>query len=645
MGYRVYCGTCDYTIYSGSSRSSFDHYRSQGVCARCVADKRKKDWEREKAAREERFRQNQRDHEKRMKEATRSEIRAAITRVKGQITVCENNASSATGQLATQNTNLLNATKQINESTKDIEMFEVNSKKKLDEMKTEIEKKQEQYKAADDKIKDAIAATNVSEGNIPQFLTLINDGLLFATMRGAIEADQMTEKIKLFGELIERTCSVNLPINTYFKTKGLQRIVPILAAEGYKTMMDIKCDDKKDWDGGDDSLEKLIENGLKEHFKNDKKKQKFLNKERRDMKKFCLQADTTWLPDQKDKENITRQSLMTAAPKLSNFFGTLHSALDDIAQLLAYDSKLNDKQRKAIADAPSLKIEEVKDDEKEPKKQSQLNPREKEERQKWGIGSGCLIYSESTKIWINGTIVDIACDSNGERLKVEYEIDKDKKSFEIERFSKIIKPISGENKRKQWSKGSECEIFSTTEQKWYKGKIIDIKDENDEEWLVIEYFVDDKKKLKEIGRFAEGIREFDLTQSKDVSKMQFDQEEVNVINSQCATLQNIVITQLHVAESMKSEFTVDEKERETFDKEIRQKLDPLEKELNAKRDQLDDIKIDIATIEEELELIREEEEKDDDDEDDDDDNDSDNDSDSDTEDNKKRKKELKKQKK
>merc|ERR1712154_715797 len=64
------------------------------------------------------------------------------------------------------------------------------------------------------------------------------------------------------GTLIQRSCSAKLQIATYFKEIGLERLVPILEKEGYKTMDDIKCNEDKKEEEWNEILE-IVENGLK----------------------------------------------------------------------------------------------------------------------------------------------------------------------------------------------------------------------------------------------------------------------------------------------------------------------------------------------------------------------------------------------
>merc|ERR1712154_391929 len=117
------------------------------------------------------------------------------------------------------------------------------------------------------------------------------------------ERDKMSAKLKVFAALIERTCSAKLPISTYFKKIGLERLVAVLEADGYKNMDDLKCDDKEEYE---EMLQEV--QGRMEKMKLDKKLEK---KEKKHLKKSCMKGDDTWVPLQREKEDIVRKSLLT----------------------------------------------------------------------------------------------------------------------------------------------------------------------------------------------------------------------------------------------------------------------------------------------------------------------------------------------
>ncbi len=207
---------------------------------------------------------------------------------------------------------------------------------------------------------------------------------------------------------------------------------------------------------------------------------------------FLYRPDKTWLPDQKDQEEIVRKSLMTAAPKLSNFFGTLHGAVQEISQLLEYSANLTAEQQKAIEN----------------------------------------------------------------------------------------------NKKQQKCRPVICEYKEAPD------RAPDI----------------DEKEVKQAPELE--------SNNKNISAIQFKQNDINATNRQCKALGVVVLQKLHIADALAGDFIVDEKEIECMDANILAQLAPKEKELKEKQDQLDAIGVELELIDEEIEIIEEESEAEEPDEDD-----------------------------
>eukprot|EP01083_Nonionella_stella_P281614 958247_1 len=214
--------------------------------------------------------------------------------------------------------------KQLKESQHDIETCTANHERVLGEMEHEIKKQNEKYKTAHDKIRDVIETTDVDECNIPQFLNLLNDELLFATMRGQYARDQISVALNVFSDLIQRRCSVELTIDTYFKARGLHRFIPILEEEGYTKMNDLKCSDEQEWN----ELKTMVE----EHLVAIDTKT-MTKREHHALKRVCLKWVKTWLPVQNKHQEIVQKSLLTNVEPLSMFFGTLHAATIAVGEL------------------------------------------------------------------------------------------------------------------------------------------------------------------------------------------------------------------------------------------------------------------------------------------------------------------------
>eukprot|EP01084_Bolivina_argentea_P121348 215037_1 len=134
------------------------------------------------------------------------------------------------------------------------------------------------------------------------------------------------------------------------------------------------------------------------------------------------------------------------------------------------------------------------------------------QREKWRVGSNVEIYSRAANKWFNGEIINIVTDEEGEWLTTKYD-----KLFvkDISRYSQDIRPTANAFK-KTWKVGSKVEIYSKSENKWFKGVIIKIYMDNEDEWLRTKY---NKHFVKEITRYSDGIRPFNNSNtSKQISK-------------------------------------------------------------------------------------------------------------------------------
>eukprot|EP01083_Nonionella_stella_P164654 545634_1 len=153
----------------------------------------------------------------------------------------------------------------LSKSEKDEEILNVAltlHKEKYDEdiafIQQSINAAKSKYAEAHGKIRNAINQTNVDEGSIPQFLNLINDGLIVGTLHDTVKREELNAKLGAFGDLIERRTSSSLAIDTLFKNK-LSPFVKYLAAEQFETMDDVLCEDEKELA----DIVQIIENGIK----------------------------------------------------------------------------------------------------------------------------------------------------------------------------------------------------------------------------------------------------------------------------------------------------------------------------------------------------------------------------------------------
>eukprot|EP01083_Nonionella_stella_P288049 980408_1 len=140
---------------------------------------------------------------------------------------------------------------------KKLEIHTKNYEENLSYITDKIAQAQLKYKESNDKIRDAINKTNVGEESIPQFLNLINDGLIVGTLNDTAKREALNAKLGAFAELFERRTNTSLAIDTFFTDK-LKPFVTYLKDEQYETMDSLLCDDEKQFN----EIVVIIENGI-----------------------------------------------------------------------------------------------------------------------------------------------------------------------------------------------------------------------------------------------------------------------------------------------------------------------------------------------------------------------------------------------
>eukprot|EP01083_Nonionella_stella_P106187 306028_1 len=169
----------------------------------------------------------------------------------------------------------------LSKSEKDEEILNVAltlHKEKYDEdiafIQQSINAAKSKYAEAHGKIRNAINQTNVDEGSIPQFLNLINDGLVVSTLSDTVKREELNSKLGVFAELIERKTKTSMSIDTFF-TGRLAPFVKYLKAQEFASMDDLLCDDEKDFNG----IVEIVEKGI--------------NKENREIKRYNTKVDAS----------------------------------------------------------------------------------------------------------------------------------------------------------------------------------------------------------------------------------------------------------------------------------------------------------------------------------------------------------------
>eukprot|EP00484_Ammonia_sp_Unknown_P016751 CAMPEP_0197041218 /NCGR_PEP_ID=MMETSP1384-20130603/17796_1 /TAXON_ID=29189 /ORGANISM="Ammonia sp." /LENGTH=491 /DNA_ID=CAMNT_0042472099 /DNA_START=36 /DNA_END=1511 /DNA_ORIENTATION=- len=146
-------------------------------------------------------------------------------------------------------------------------------------------------------------------------------------------------------------------------------------------------------------------------------------------------------------------------------------------------------------------------------------PNEEQQREKWKVGSPCLIYSRSENRWYDAKITKIINEGGDEKtveeekqaaltqewLIVNYK--NGKKNKRIQRKCQDIKPIPSDHIL-SLKKGSICLIYSSIIKLWCEGKVISVFTDEDGEWLKVKYWDTNEHKICEIQRYSPELQTF-----------------------------------------------------------------------------------------------------------------------------------------
>eukprot|EP01083_Nonionella_stella_P203717 743126_1 len=220
-----------------------------------------------KAKEAEDARQREAERQKRAHDAKMAELKLQAEKMKDKKAQVKywrqekKDAEAAFQACATAGTNIVKelktAEREVFNTKKEVDKQEADSKAALAVIKREVEAAQAAYKENHDKIRAAIDKTNVGEGSIPQFLNLINSGLIVGTLNDTAKREELNAKLAAFGELIARRVQTTMLLDTYF-IDGMAPLIPFLNEEQYKTMDSILCDDEKEFN----EIVVIIEKGI-----------------------------------------------------------------------------------------------------------------------------------------------------------------------------------------------------------------------------------------------------------------------------------------------------------------------------------------------------------------------------------------------
>jgi len=462
-------------------------------------------------------------------------------------------------------------------------------KDKLETKKRNMDKAFKDWQLNEKEIYAAIESTGVHEDNVCRFLKLTHS-LIGETAQSQVHANRLDARLNTFYILLQRQCQDKLTIESVFESNRLQRFAPILAKENYHECDDLICDDIdefnedilsicktaisqqiNEWqkrhphdidpfeaflthygiikfkigleENGFDSLDAVNDiendddiNGLIEcakipglfrkklkrainDLKNDNykppqsgnnsqdkqpnmdlkqindnkdddddgddkeediKPRNISKQEEKKLRKLCLKPET-WQREQEKKILYTKLALLEQTPILGRFFNKMHDAIEQSSKLLAINDQLNDEQSKAVA-----------------------------------------------------VLMD-----NVERKAIEAPKDDDDDDNKDNEDPKNLPDFT---QRKGWKQGTQVQIYSKENNKWFNGDIIKIFNDNDEEWLEIKYNTGRDNRTKQVGRYSKDIRD--------------------PISTECRAIECAIMVDINVVDIMRNEFELNTKTRD-----------------------------------------------------------------------------------
>ena len=104
----------------------------------------------------------------------------------------------------------------------------------------------------------------------------------------------------------------------------------------------------------------------------------------------------------------------------------------------------------------------------------------------WNRGQKCEIYIKLQRKWIEGEVVNVFDDDEGEWIKVKY----GRNYKDVHPDSSDIRSLTKDEPSEQdneWKTGALCEVYSHEEREWIDGEIINTFTDAVGEWLRVQY--------------------------------------------------------------------------------------------------------------------------------------------------------------
>merc|ERR1719242_2236965 len=505
-----------------------------------------------------------------------------------------------TKQLETEKKDYERSAKQLEAKQLWIDNFATFKQSELDKVSDELQLKAAKirFERDDEQIKSAIDKTGQVEENVGRFLILTHH-LLGATVATTAHSNKLQAQIATFDELMGRECSDKLSIEQLFYQKNLSHFTEILAncSAQYVTVEQLKCEDDEEYD----DLLKIIQKGLVKQEKElaaitlpakDQQDEKD-NDDAKDDEKEELVKDQPNKPDVPLKgeelaiELLNEWDLMENWDKMKErgwskpkFWKRLVKNDDELekcgivggfaaAFIEEYEEWLEDnqpvssKKRKLLKmqqKYPLIAFKEIKILKEICFKPDTWEIYQKEQTEAvkeglmlfspllsdffWALHKGCkqsqnILSYEVTQSTEQQRAIKMV--ENMAPSMIEYKEQEDTKENDNGNEVKDEGDALFDEIRKEWKKGSKCQIYSQSKKKWINGEIVKITKDGNDEWLDVKY----GGAAKQIGRYSEEIRPSMIGQDNNMK-----------IALQCRSLATAAIISIDVTDSMMQRFEV-----------------------------------------------------------------------------------------
>lgn len=445
---------------------------------------------------------------------------------------------------------------------KEIQEDEELQKKALADYDKALAIARDKMQKGEDEIAAAIRKTGQQESNVGKFLVLAAQ-MSKATMATTAKSNKLEAQLATFGELVTRETRSKLAISTYFENhECLKPFVPALKDAGYNNMESLKCDNDEEFAEIVSILDKAAAAMDVDNSQEDKPNE--------DQKAIEAPPPAESEPDDPEQ--------MLAKYKLGKFWQVLEDegwddpeqwadlTDDDLTEMGFKKGNINKFRKMLNKEAPddaessaltSLQLRLIKTACRKPDTWKELEEaREAAARDSLSVLSGLLAkfflrvdggMKQAELLLEFGGANSQLTEPQMKAIEAANDAANEQPSDEKVEFDDDENEVRG-----AWQVGSEVEVFSKSKKAWFRGKVVQITEEAEEEWLHVDY----DGAQKRVGRLSQWVRspmsglDVDPQVVEDVKPTEKDL----VIARQSDALTNASIVAINVTDSMKEEF-------------------------------------------------------------------------------------------